>query len=174
MKATLEKEKLARQAQEILLNDLKQEVTKRRQVEEELQEREQQLAQLLEAVPVGIFVIDAQRNPYYANQKAQEILGKGIVTSNNSRPFNEIYQAYKAGSQQIYPLNEFPIIRALQGENITIDDIEILRDNDRIPLEVSATPIFDEKGKIIYAIAAFQDINQRKKQKQNDCALRKN
>jgi len=27
---------------------------------------------------------------------------------------------------------------------------------------VSATPIFDDKGRIIYAIAAFQNISQRK------------
>lgn len=41
-------------------------------------------------------------------------------------------------------------------------DMEIHQSGKIIPLEVSATPIFDENGEIVYAIAAFQDITQRK------------
>jgi len=47
------------------------------------------------------------------------------------------------------------------GESVTIDDIEIHQADNVIPW-VSATPIFFDKGRIIYAIAAFQNINQRK------------
>jgi len=61
----------------------------------------------------------------------------------------------------LYPTEQQPIIRALGGCN-AIDDIEIHQADNVIPLEVSATPIFDDKGRIIYAIAAFQNINQRK------------
>ena len=48
------------------------------------------------------------------------------------------------------------------SKNTTIDDMAIHQGDKDIPLEVSATPIFDEKGEIVYAIAAFQDITQRK------------
>ena len=127
-----------------------------------LSESERKLAQFLEAVPVGIFVINAKGQPYYANQTAQEILGKGIVTETEGATLTETYQAYLAGTDRLYPLEDQPIARALRGETTTIDDLEIHQTDRIVPLEVSARPVFDEKGQIIYSIAAFTDITERK------------
>ena len=127
-----------------------------------LRESERQLTQFLEAVPVGVFVINAKGQPYYANRTAQQILGKGIVKEATPAQLTKTYQAYQAGSGQLYPVEQQPIIRALNGESTTIDDLEIHQADKIIPLEVSATPVFDEKGQIVYAIAAFQDITLRK------------
>ncbi len=162
MKAALEQERLTQQAQAELLINLQQEVRERQRAEEALRESERRLAQFLEAVPVGIFVIDARGQPYYANQTAQQILGKEIVTSATAAELSEIYQAYLAGTEQLYPAQQQPIMKALEGKITSVDDIEIHQADKIIPLEASATPIFDEKGKIVYAIAAFQDITQRK------------
>ncbi|MBW4576212.1 MAG: AAA-like domain-containing protein [Aphanothece sp. CMT-3BRIN-NPC111] len=162
MKAVLEHESLARQAQTELLKHLQQEVKERQRAEEALRESERNLAQFLEAVPVGIFVIDAKGKPYYANHTAQQILGKKIVPKATAEQLTEIYQVYLVGTEQQYPPDNRPIMQALKGESVTIDDLEIHQADKTIPLEVSATPIFDEKGEIVYAIAAFQDITQRK------------
>jgi PAS domain S-box-containing protein len=128
-----------------------------------LRENERRLTQFLEAMPVGVFVIDAQGQPYYANQTAQQILGQGMVSDINPIQLTEIYQAYLEGTEQIYPGNRQPIVRALQGESSTIDDLEIHQADKIIPLEVSATPVFDESGQIVYSIAAFTDITDRKR-----------
>ncbi|MGH8002744.1 MAG: AAA-like domain-containing protein, partial [Brasilonema sp.] len=162
MKAAHEQERLAQQAQAELLIRLQQEVTERQRAEEALRESERRLAQFLEAVPVGIFVVDANAQPYYTNQTGQQILGKGIVTEITATQFPEIYQAYLVGTKELYPVEGQPILRALNGESVTIDDIVLQQGDKIIPLEVSATPIYDDKGKIIYAIAAFTDITQRK------------
>jgi len=163
MKAAWQKERLAQQAQAELLTRLQQEVTVRQQAEEALGESERKLTQFLEAVPVGIFVFDANGQPYYANQAAQQILGKGIVTVAVDAQLSEIYQVEQAGTEQLYPTEQMPAMRALKGESVTVDDMVIRHADKIIPLEVSATPVFDEKGQIIYAIAAFQDITQRKR-----------
>lgn len=163
MKAALEQERLARQAQAELLTNLQQEVRERQRAEEALRESERRLAQFLEAVPVGVFVVDARGQPYYANQTAQQILGKEIVAEATATQLAEIYQAYLAGTDQLYPTEQQPLKQALNGKSTTIDDIEIHQADKIIPLETSATPIFDDKGKIVYAIAAFQDITQRKR-----------
>ncbi|MGL6281800.1 MAG: adenylate/guanylate cyclase domain-containing protein, partial [Microcoleaceae cyanobacterium] len=42
------------------------------------------------------------------------------------------------------------------------DDMEIRRGDLVIPIEVRGTPIYDDNGKIAYAIAVFQDIRERK------------
>jgi PAS domain S-box-containing protein len=127
-----------------------------------LRENEKRLTQFLEAMPIGVFALNAKSEPYYANQAAQQILGKGIVTVATTDELTETYQAYLAGTNELYPTARQPIIRALNGESTTTDDIEIHQVDRTIPLEVSATPVFDEKGQIVYAIAAFQDITQRK------------
>lgn len=163
MKAAWEQERLAQQKQVELLIHLQQEIAMRQQIEEALRESESRLAQFLEAVPVGVFVIDGNGKSYYANQNAQQILGKGIVTEVTNNRLNEIYQIYLAGTGQLYPTEQQPIVRALSGESVSVDDIEIRQAAKITPLEVSATPIFDDNGQIIYAIAAFQDISQRRR-----------
>lgn len=63
-----------------------------------MRENERRLTQFLEAMPVGVFVIDANGKPYYTNQTAQQILGKGTVTEAISTQLSETYQAYLAGT----------------------------------------------------------------------------
>jgi CheY-like chemotaxis protein len=163
IKTSLENERLAQKSQAELLTNLQQEIAKRHQVEVALRESEQQLKQFLEALPVGIFALDAQGQTYYANQMAQQILGQGIVSGTTAEQLSEIYQVYQQGTELIYPIAELPLIRALNGESITIDDMEIRHGETTIPLEVSARPIFDERGNITHAIAAFTDISERKR-----------
>jgi PAS domain S-box-containing protein len=133
------------------------------QAEEAARESERKLAQFLDAVSVGVMVIDITGKPYFTNQRAQELLGKGVVASATIEKLSEAYQTYIAGTNQLYPIENLPIVRALKGERATVDDMEIHQGNRIIPLEVWGTPIYDESGNITYAIAAFQDITERKR-----------
>lgn len=127
----------------------------------ELQDREKQLTQFLEAIPIGIFIVDNHGKTSYINSRAQQVLGKGIIASSTEQ-LPEIYQAYFEGSQEKYPSERQPITLALQGKSITVDDMEIHQPGKIIPLEVWGKPIYDEQANIAYAIAAFIDITQRK------------
>ena len=130
--------------------------------EKEVQQSERRLAQFLEAMPVGVAVHDATGKPYYSNQKGKQLLGKGVVKEATAEQLTEVYQVYSAGSDQLYPTEQLPIVRALKGERVTVDDMEIRRGEEIIPLEVATTPVFDEQGNIVYAIATMQDISDRK------------
>ena len=123
---------------------------------------QRQLTQFLEAMPVAVAVLDAKGMPYYTNQKARQLLGKGPVSLAKSNQLSEIYQLYFAGSDRPYPPENLPIVRALQGERTSADDMEIQREDATIPIEAWGTPIYDENGTISYAMAAFQDITDRK------------
>lgn len=132
-----------------------------------IRENENRLTQFLEAVPIGIFVVDAQeQQPYYLNRTAQQILGKGIIFDTLPERLPAIYQVYLAGTEQVYPVPDQPLLRALQGEKSHIDDMEVHQDTRIIPIEAWGTPIFNEQDEIIYAIAAFQDITERKQREQ--------
>jgi PAS domain S-box-containing protein len=127
-----------------------------------LSESESRLAQFLDAMPVGVFVTEANGKPYYINQTGQQILGQGIVESVTTEQFQEVYLLYLAGSEQLYPKERDPVVNALKGESVTVDDMEIRRPDKIIPIESLGTPIYDESGNITYAIAAFRDITKRK------------
>jgi len=126
----------------------------------------------LKMCPIGIFIIDSEGHPYYANQKALDILGKGILASATIDQLNVIYQSYQVETNQFYPITDNPLIRALQGESTTIEDMEIHQGGQIIPLEFSAVPVYDDQGKIIFAIATFQDIGDRRRQEKKQEQLR--
>ncbi|MEH1868925.1 MAG: AAA family ATPase [Nostoc sp.] len=127
-----------------------------------LRASENQMAQFLEAIPVGIGIIDAMGRPYYVNQRGIELMGKGVDPAATPEQLSEVYQFYVTGTDQIYPFERLPIIRALSGERTRIDDVDIHQNNAIIPVEGWGTPIFDEQGNVAYAIIAFQDITERK------------
>lgn len=129
---------------------------------EKLHENERRLTQFLEAMPVGVGVIDANGQPYYINQKAQELFGKGVVPNASREQLSEIYQLYKSGTNEQYPSENLPVVRALKGERVTADDLEIHQKDKIIPIESLATPIYDEKGNIVYAMNTLTDITLRK------------
>ncbi len=129
----------------------------------ELQSNQSRLAQFLEAMPVGVSVHELTGQTYYANQIAKK-LGRESNASYDvkTEQLSEVYRVYQAGTEQLYPVAELPIARAIAGKTVKKDDLELHLPNKIMPLEVSATPIFDETGKIKYAIAAFADITERK------------
>lgn len=129
---------------------------------EALSQNESRLKKFLEAVPVGIAVLDADGRPYYVNQKAIQLLGKGAISSVPTEEISEIYQIYIAGTNRQYPPEKLPIVRALRGDRSTAEDLEIHHGDRIVSLEAWGTPIFDEMDNVAYAIAAFQDITQRK------------
>ncbi|WP_341528421.1 AAA family ATPase [Nostoc sp. UHCC 0302] len=127
-----------------------------------LRASESQINQFLEAVPVGVGVLDATGRPYYVNQRGIQLLGKGVDPSATLEHLAEVYQVYLAGTDQNCSSEKMPIVRALKGERTRTDDLEIHQGETIIPIETWGTPVFDEQGNVVYAIAAFQDITERK------------
>jgi PAS domain S-box-containing protein len=150
------------QGKVIGLIGISHDITERKRGEEALRESERRLFQFMDAMPVGVFVIDASGKPYYTNQAGQQILGKGIVPDTTLDNLGEIYHAYLAGTQQIYPADRLPSVRALSGERVVVRDIEIHRQGVVVPLEVSAAPIYGAAGDMAYAISGFTDVTERK------------
>ena len=128
---------------------------------EAVREGEIKLAQFLEAIPIGVAVLDSQGRPYYVNHAGQKLLGQGVVSLNTVDDLSESYQIYIAGTDTIYPSEKLPIVRALRGESATADDMEVHQPDKKVPIEGWGTPIF-EGGKVAFAIAVFQNVTERK------------
>jgi signal transduction histidine kinase/CheY-like chemotaxis protein len=139
------------------------EVAQRRSAEAELRESETRLAQTLEAVPAGVFVVNASGVPEYANQRAQQILGRGIVAGTKADDIPEVYQAFIAGTEEPYPAGRMPVVRALAGEALAVDDMEIRRPDRVVPLHVEAAPLRDTEDRVVAAVAVFVDVTETRR-----------
>ncbi|MBV9387207.1 MAG: AAA family ATPase [Chroococcidiopsidaceae cyanobacterium CP_BM_ER_R8_30] len=136
------------------------EITKREQA---LRESERKLTQILECLPIGVAILESDAQLSYINPVGAKILKKGVNSFVSVEQMPEIYQFYLAGIDQIYPWNQMPLARALQGEKTSIDNLEIHCLDRIVPVETWGTPVYDEQGNIIFAITTFQDITERKK-----------
>ncbi|MCT7950574.1 ATP-binding protein [Ancylothrix sp. C2] len=134
---------------------------------EALKESHKKFSTLLEAVPIGVSVFDAKGQIIVVNNIGRKILDKGVVFDLPAAAISQAYQIYKSGTNELYPAEELPAFRALAGEIVVADDLEVRRsDGVVIPLEVRASPVFNKEGVVIYTINAFVDISERRKTQQ--------
>ena len=141
----------------------KAETTSRR-----LRASESRLSQFLEAVPVGVVVYGTDLKPRFINQEAQRLLTSpamgfypDLSPEKTLEETRDYFSFRVTGSEQIYPLERLPLVRALGGKPASADDVEIDLGGERIPTESWASPLFDPEGKITGAVVAFQDIRER-------------
>jgi PAS domain S-box-containing protein len=127
------------------------------------------LAQILDGLPLGVVVYGRDSRPNFTNRRALEILGNpaqgiepGLSAGRTLSQAMRYFSFRIAGSDEAYPLKKMPVQSALQGQADSADDIEADLVDKRVPLEIWASPVFDEAGDVDSAVVAFQDITLRR------------
>jgi rsbT co-antagonist protein RsbR len=136
-------------------------ITDQKRLTQELRDQQALIRAFLDALPIGVFVIDAQQLPSFANRIAHELLGtperaEGVVSILSDR-------LRVAGTNQVYPLDRLPLASALRGEPGMVDDIELQTNAGRVPFRAHAVPVRDASGTIAFALLAFSDISEEKR-----------
>lgn len=134
-------------------------LTEEKDAEKKVQESNETLKLLLDSLPIGIFILDQEGKPYYANNFTKSLAHKTIETKVEDLDKMENWKIFKQNSDTPYSFNELPISRALQGEKSTVTDVDILIENHRYHVSATAQPVFVD-GKIKYAVSAFLDISE--------------
>jgi signal transduction histidine kinase/FixJ family two-component response regulator/HPt (histidine-containing phosphotransfer) domain-containing protein len=126
---------------------------------------------LFNNLTVGVFMVECPSGrPLMANDAAMRMLGRGILPDANQENLSSVYRAFKLGTNDLYPPEEMPVLRAMHGDSLSVDDMEVERpDGSRINLEVHGTPVVDAEGKVWASLVSFMDITDRK---QAEIALR--
>jgi PAS domain S-box-containing protein len=136
---------------------------KGRQLAEEEQLR---LKAILQQLPVGVLLVDANGKIISGNNRIQEILGRNI--SKRFR-FNKKYfrTDVLSSNKQLAP-EEWPIVRAMtQGEVVNSQEMEFVReDKKKIFLRVNAAPIKNKHRQIVAAVSTLYDITFEKELEQ--------
>ena len=115
---------------------------------------------VLHGLSTPVFVIDREGKPYYANRAATDLLGRDVDPTARPEDLAETYQARIVGTDEPYPSQRMPIVRALLGETCSIDDMVIERPGGAIRIQVDGSPIFGVDGRVEYAVACFRDITR--------------
>jgi len=124
---------------------------------------EPRMFQFLDAMPVGVFIGLPGGRPYYANAEGMQLLLQDVNPSPEVLEQAKAYRACLAGTDDPYPVEREPMARALAGETVHCDDMEIHRsDGTVVPLEFWATPVFGPAGSIDQVIVAYVDISERR------------
>jgi PAS domain S-box-containing protein len=125
-------------------------------------ESEQRLFQFLDAMPVALFIASPGGHPYYVNDEAERLLGHGVAPDIGADELAETYSVFLPGTAGPCPTDRLPVVRALAGEVMHDDGLEIHKpDGSVIPLEIWGRPVYGPGGKVDYALAAFADMSER-------------
>jgi len=118
------------------------------------------LRTLIDLLPAGVIVCDAQGTITRYNPAAAAILGTP-VTGNVLSPSGRYTLHRLDGS--LVPPDAQPLYRALQRGEVTRDQEFLVRDSNGAEtlILVAASPICDPTGRISGGVAVFQDVTER-------------
>jgi PAS domain S-box-containing protein len=117
---------------------------------------ERRTATILESLPVGVDVTDADGFMTYTNPAAVAL---GIVTprDDDGDPL-PYFESWSATTGQPYTA-ERPLAQALRGQTGTADDIVVrTAGGTGIPIDCRATPMRNDEGEIVGAVAVVRDL----------------
>jgi PAS domain S-box-containing protein len=119
------------------------------------------LQALIDTMPVGALITDADGKIVNTNAAGRDILGSAVRGS-LAHPERRHTTYYPDGSP--FPSQDLPLARALR-EGRTVQNVALFiqrADGQEHALLASAAPVLDETGEIISGIAVFQDITDSK------------
>lgn len=132
---------------------------------------EERWREFLDAIPLGIVVYDRGGQMVFASTEARQLLGLDHLGLDDlaSRPplgLADTFTAHSVDGGCPYPLEALPITQSLRGEKAWADDIVLQRGDQKIPIEMASTPIFDGAGQVEFAVAACQDLSTHRQAQQ--------
>lgn len=127
------------------------------------------LAALMESVPEGITICNADGTLRMVSQHGQDVLG-GPHAGRHVTDVVAEWAVYRPDGETLMPMDELPSVRALAGEAIQgVELVQVSAGGRRLPLLCNAAPIRDEVGQVVGAVVAWRDISERKR---TEAALR--
>ena len=133
----------------------------------QLQNRNALMDAIFNSISDGIIVINKDGKYVMFNETAKEMGGYSL-NNVHTRYAPETLGIFQSDGQELFPADQLPLARALQGEHS--DNVEIIIRNSDVPhgmnASISARPIYNEKGVVNGAVAAIHDISELKEKEQ--------
>ncbi len=141
-------------------------ITEQKRAEQKLTEALRRVQAILETMPAGVVLADCDNKLVEANAEAVQIWRAGSFAVLSER-IKEL-RGWRADSGEMLPLRDWPRTRALHGETVLGDIIDIERfDGSRGTVFNSASPVRDANGKVQGAVGVMVDITEQRRVEQS-------
>jgi PAS domain S-box-containing protein len=130
-------------------------ITERKRAEEALSENEEKYRLIVDNAQEGIWTIDSKANTSYANQRMADMLGYSVEEMLGRSLFDFMDEEARKAA-------EYNLERRRKGIREQHDFEFIRKDGLRIYTSLETSPVLDEEGNFIAAIALVADITERK------------
>jgi len=140
-----------------------QDITTQIEREQELQASKNQLQALIELLPVAVFVAEDDGQIVEWNEAAKEVWGGQIAESESVAEYDE-YDGWWADTGDPVEPDEWPLARALRGEEVTDPDVIEIEgfDGERRTVLNHGIPVRDADGEVSRAVVTLIDITERR------------
>ena len=141
-------------------DQLRSEITKRKQSENSLEFSRRKLQLILDSSRDGILEVNIKNTITFCNPVACELTGY-----QKSELIGQSYNALwvQEHDEALYPTSS----KFYDWEDIGTEAVFENYDGETIPVEITHSPILDDFGSIIGAVISFQDLTDRKKQEKS-------
>jgi len=141
-----------------------QDITARKQAEENLRWRAEELERLLETVPAAVWVAhDPQCLHITGNRRANEFYEAQVGENVSASALPEVRRFFTSVGREL-PAEELPMQKACAAnQDVRDEELHVLLPSGRrIALLGSAVPLRDQTGKVRGCIGAFLNITERR------------
>lgn len=125
-------------------------------------EREKHLlTTILDALPVGVYVLDREGKGLRSNLMARGVFEQGGA---QTQPGPDTFEMFNSDTGLPYLMSELPVSRTLaDGNTHRIDDLVVrLANGESYNLLTSSAPLRDQTGEMIGVIGVFADVSERR------------
>lgn len=138
-------------------------ISRQQAIEQALRDSEGHYRNVLESIPAGVILANANGQLIYGNPEVERIFQAPFKASRNPLEYGE-WPLYRVDKDEPFPLEQLPMAHTLYaGEAVLGTEMRIRRpDGSWRYVSVNTAPIFDTAGKIILGVAAFIDITERR------------
>jgi len=123
------------------------------------------LESIVQSMSDGVIVANEKGKFLLWNKAAERIVGL-TSTQIPAEQWSSFYGIFDPGSNNPFPVEKLPLVRAIQGE--ASDNTEMIIRNSKVSegvhISSSGRPLRDAAGKIIGGVVVFRDITEQKRQ----------
>ncbi|MBD1834463.1 PAS domain S-box protein [Cyanobacteria bacterium FACHB-472] len=149
--------------QPIGLATVSRNITERKQTEATLQEQTRLMQLIIDSIGDGLILANPQGEFVLVNQAAESIFGS-LTNERSCDEWSQTYGLFLPDQQTLFPNQQLPLYRAIQGE--VANDVEVFVRRDPTTegrwVSISGFPVRDQSGDITGGVITCRDITDRK------------
>jgi len=133
-----------------------------------LRDQSRVLSSILENMGDGVMVLDSEARFQLLNPKARAILNiaDDQLPIEWSHDWLEQFgvRLFQADGVELFPMDTFPLIRSLRGEDVDREQVCVRRADDSVSwLSITSRPVRDNAGRVDGSVGVLRDTTERKR-----------